>query len=107
MAAVAAVVAVAAVAVACVVGACVRVCVCACVFVLGEPGKQRAIAPRISAIARPQHAHTQLVRASLRAPRRNASVAALCGASRHALLRGRGGSGPNTQLWARIFADFE
>ena len=47
VAAVVAVVAVVAVAVACVVVACV----CACVFAYGEPVKQRAIAPRISATA--------------------------------------------------------
>ena len=81
---------------------CVCVCVCVCLGRAREATRHRAT--YISECARPQHACTQLVGASRAASRRTAIVAALCGKGRHAPLRGRRRSGPNTQSWGRMCA---
>ena len=88
-------------------GVCARVCVCVCVCL----GRAREAAchraTHISDCARPHHARTQLVTAYCAPPRRTVIVAALCAASRHAPLRGRGGRVPNTQDWAIICAELD
>ena len=86
-------------------GGGVCVCVCVCLWRAREATRHRAT--HIGDRARPQHARAELARASCASPRRTAIVAALCGTGRHAPLRVRRGSGPNTQLWARICAELE